>query len=348
MTTRTCGQTSPATGSGTWRACRAAARICAVSAMLPALAMPAIAQSAQWPLRPVRIVYPFAAGGGGDLVARTLATELSRDLGQSFLVDNRAGGNGNIGTEVVARAQPDGYTLLVTTNATIAINPQLFRKVVTYDPVKDFAPVTLLASQPFALVAHPSLPAKTVLDLIAIARAKPGTLNYASSGSGGGAHLAGEMLRTFAGIDLTHVPYKGSNPALAALVGGQVQFMFVAILAATPFIEQGKLRAIAVSTRTRSAALPNVPAVAETPGLEKFESDLWYGLLAPARTPPAIIDRLYTATRAALSRPEIRNRFEATGTTLVLDTPRAFAQQIREDIARWGGVIATAKITPEY
>lgn len=322
---------------------------CVALAMTLAIAAaPAGAQPTDWPSRPVRIVYPFAAGGGGDLVARTLAAELSKDLGQSFLVDNRTGGNGTIGTELVARAQADGYTLLVTTNATIAINPQLFRKVVTYDPVKDFAPVTLLASQPFVLVANPALPAKTVPDLIAIARAKPGTLNYASSGSGGGAHLAGEMLRTFAGIDITHVPYKGSSPALAALVGGHVQFMFVSILAATPFIEQGKLRAIAVSTRQRSPALPNVPAVAETPGLEKFESDLWYGLLAPAKTPPAIVARLHAATRTALTRPEIRNRFEATGISFVLNTPKEFAQAIREDIARWGGVIASAKISPEF
>ncbi len=319
-----------------------------LSAVVAALAVAAHAQNTAYPTKPVRIVYPFAAGGGGDLVSRTLAIELTRDLKETFIVDNRAGGNGNIGTDIVARATPDGYTVLVTTNATIAINPQLFKKAVTYDPVKDFAPISLLASQPFVLVLHPSVPAKTVPELIALAKAKPGTLNYASSGAGGGAHLAGEMLKTFSHIDITHVPYKGSSPALAALTGGQVQFMFVAVLAATPLVEQNRLRAIAVTTARRNPALPNLPAVSEFPGLEQFESDLWYGLLAPAKTPPAIIDRLYAATKAALAKPEVKNRFEPTGTVLVGNTPKEFAQNIRSDIARWAKVIAAAGVKAEY
>ena len=313
-----------------------------------ALALAAHAQNTPYPEKPVRIVYPFAAGGGGDLVARTLAAELSRDLKESFIVDNRSGGNGNIGTDIVARATADGYTLLLTTNATIVINPQLFTKVVTYDPVKDFSPISLVASQPFVLVVHPSVPAKTVPELIALARAKPGTLTYGSSGSGGGAHLAGEMLKTFANIDITHVPYKGSSPALVALTGGQIQFMFVAALAAMPLVEQNRLRAIAVSTAKRSPALPNLPAVAEFPGLETFQSDLWYGLLAPAKTAPAIIDKLYAATRVVLARPEVKNRIEPSGTVLVGSSPREFAQTIRSDLARWGKVISIAKVTPEY
>lgn len=304
--------------------------------------------AASYPTKPVRIVYPFAAGGGGDLVARSVAVELSRDLKETFVVDNRTGGNGNIGTDIVARATPDGYTLLVTTNATIAINPQLFKKVVHYDPVKDFSPISLLASQPFVLVLHPSVPAKTVPELIALAKAKPGTLNYASSGSGGGAHLAGEMLKTFASIDITHIPYKGSNPALAALTGGQVQFMFVAALAAMPLVEQNRLRAIAVSTAKRSPALPTLPAVSEFPGLETFSSDLWYGFLAPAKTNPAIIEKLYTATKAVLARPEVKGRIEPSGTVLVGSSPKEFSETIRTDIARWGKVIAVAKVTPEY
>ncbi len=319
-----------------------------VSAVTLALAVTAHAQNTAYPTKPVRIVYPFAPGGGGDLVARTLAVELSRDLKESFIVDNRAGGNGNIGTDIVARAPSDGYTLLVTTNATIAINPQLFKKVVTYDPVKDFSPISLVASQPFVLVLHPSVPAKTVPELIALARAKPGTLNYASSGAGGGAHLAGEMLKTFANIEITHIPYKGSNPALAALTGGQVQFMFVAALAAMPLVEQNRLRAIAVSTAKRSPALPNLPAVSEFPGLETFASDLWYGFLAPAKTDPAIVEKLYTATKAVLARAEVKNRIEPSGTVLVGSSPREFAQTIRSDIARWGKVIAVAKVTPDY
>ena len=304
--------------------------------------------AASYPMKPVRIVYPFAAGGGGDLVSRTLAAELGRDLKESFIVDNRTGGNGNIGTDIVARATADGYTLLITTNATIVINPQIFTKVITYDPVKDFSPISLVASQPFVLVVHPAVPVKTVPELIALAKAKPGTLNFGSSGSGGGAHLAGEMLKTFANIEITHIPYKGSNPALVALTGGQIQFMFVAALAAMPLVEQGRLRAIAVSTAKRSPALPNLPAVAEYPGLETFQSDLWYGLLAPAKTSPAIIDKLYTATKAVLARPEVKNRIEPSGTVLVGSTPKEFAQTIRSDLARWGKVISVAKVTPEY
>lgn len=323
-------------------------KIVTLMALACAAAGTAHAQGVAYPTKPVRIVYPFAAGGGGDLVARSLANELTKDLKETFVVDNRAGGNGNIGTDIVARATPDGYTLLVTTNATIAINPQLFKKVVTYDPVKDFAPISLVASQPFVLVVHPSVAAKTVPELVALAKTKPGTLNYASSGSGGGAHLAGEMLKTFSHIDITHVPFKGSAPALSALVGGQVQFMFVAALAAMPLVEQSRLRAIAVSTAKRSPALPNLPAVGEYPGLEGFESDLWYGFLAPAKTPPAIVDRLYVATKAAVARPDVKARIEPSGTVLVGNTPKEFGQLIKADIARWGKVIATAKVTPEY
>ena len=323
-------------------------KIVTLIALACAAAGPAHAQGVAYPTKPVRIVYPFAAGGGGDLVARSLANELTKDLKETFVVDNRAGGNGNIGTDIVARATPDGYTLLVTTNATIAINPQLFKKVVTYDPVKDFAPISLVASQPFVLVVHPSVAARTVPELVTLAKSKPGTLNYASSGSGGGAHLAGEMLKTFSHIDITHVPFKGSAPALSALVGGQVQFMFVAALAAMPLVEQSRLRAIAVSTAKRSPALPNLPAVGEYPGLEGFESDLWYGFLAPAKTPPAIVDRLYVATKAAVARPDVKARIEPSGTVLVGNTPKEFGQLIKADIARWGKVIATAKVTPEY
>jgi len=323
-------------------------KIVTLMALACAAAGTAHAQGVAYPTKPVRIVYPFAAGGGGDLVARSLANELTKDLKETFVVDNRAGGNGNIGTDIVARATPDGYTLLVTTNATIAINPQLFKKVVTYDPVKDFAPISLVASQPFVLVVHPSVAARTVPELVTLAKSKPGTLNYASSGSGGGAHLAGEMLKTFSHIDITHVPFKGSAPALSALVGGQVQFMFVAALAAMPLVEQSRLRAIAVSTAKRSPALPNLPAVGEYPGLEGFESDLWYGFLAPAKTPPAIVDRLYVATKAAVARPDVKARIEPSGTVLVGNTPKEFGQLIKADIARWGKVIATAKVTPEY
>lgn len=313
-----------------------------------ALDMSAYAQPAAYPNKPVRIVAPFAPGGGNDLMARTLANEFNREMGERFIVDNRTGGNGNIGTDIVARATPDGYTLLVTTNATIVINPQIFTKVVKYDPVKDFTPISLLASQPLVLVMHPSMPAKSVPELIALARAKPGTLNFASSGSGGSAHLAGEMLKSMANINMTYVPFKGSAPALVALLGGQIDFMFTAILTAMPLVEQNRLRAIAVSTAKRNPAVPNLPAVAEFPGLEEFESDLWYGLLAPGKTSPAIIGRLYKATQTALLNPDVKKRIESSGTILVGSTPKEFAQTINNDLKRWGKVITAAKVTADY
>lgn len=307
----------------------------------------AYAQPAAYPNKPVRILAPFAPGGGNDLMARTLANEFNRDMGERFVVDNRTGGNGNIGTDIVARATPDGYTLLVTTNATIVINPQIFTKVVKYDPVKDFTPISLLASQPLVLVVHPSMPVKSVPELIALARAKPGTLNFASSGSGGSAHLAGEMLKSMANINMTYVPYKGSAPALVALLGGEINFMFTAILTAMPLVEQNRLRAIAVSTAKRNPAVPNLPAVAEYPGLEEFVSDLWYGLLAPAKTSPAIVDRLYKATQTALQNPDVKKRIESSGTVLVGSSPKEFAQTINSDVKRWGKVIAAAKVTAD-
>jgi tripartite-type tricarboxylate transporter receptor subunit TctC len=311
------------------------------------LTINAYAQPAAYPNKPVRILAPFAPGGGNDLMARTLANEFNREMGERFIVDNRTGGNGNIGTDIVARATPDGYTLLVTTNATIVINPQIFTKVVKYDPVKDFTPISLLASQPLVLVVHPSMPVKTVPELIALAKARPGTLNFASSGSGGSAHLAGEMLKSMANINMTYVPYKGSAPALVALLGGEINFMFTAILTAMPLVEQNRLRAIAVSTAKRNPAVPNLPAVAEFPGLEEFVSDLWYGLLAPAKTSPAIIDRLYKATQTALLNPDVKKRIEPSGTVLVASSPKEFAQTINSDLKRWGKVITAAKVTAD-
>ena len=305
------------------------------------------AQPAAYPNKPVRILAPFAPGGGNDLMARTLANEFNREMGERFIVDNRTGGNGNIGTDIVARATPDGYTLLVTTNATIVINPQIFTKVVKYDPVKDFTPISLLASQPLVLVVHPSMPVKTVPELIALAKAKPGTLNFASSGSGGSAHLAGEMLKSMANINMTYVPYKGSAPALVALLGGEINFMFTAILTAMPLVEQNRLRAIAVSTLKRNPAAPHLPAVAEYPGLEEFVSDLWYGLLAPAKTSSAIVDRLYKATQTALQNPDVKKRIEPSGTVLEGSSPKEFAQTINNDLKRWGKVITAAKVTAE-
>lgn len=302
----------------------------------------AAAQTA-YPTKPIRMIVTFAPGGGTDLFARTIAQKFTEAWGQPVVVDNRAGGNGNIGTDAVAKAAPDGYTLLVTTNATIVINPQLAK--LPYDPVRDFAPVSLLATLPFVLLVHPSVPVKTVPELIALAKAKSGQLNYGSSGRGGGAHLAGEGLKTMARIDITHVPYKGSAPALVALLGGEVQFMFVSILTATPLIDGNKVRAVAVSSAKRSPSYPQLPAVAETPGLEKFESDLWYGMLAPARTPATVVDKLYRETHRILQQPDFRARYEPSGTVVVGSSPEEFARLIRDDLAKWAVVIKASGAT---
>ena len=243
------------------------------------------ATAVAYPVKPIRIIVPFAPGGGTDLMARAIAVRYTETWGQPVVVDNRAGGNGNIGTEIVAKAPADGYTLLFNTNATLVINPHMSK--LGYDPVRDFAPITQAAVLPFVLLVHPSVPVKSVFDLIALIKAKPGEFNYGSSGNGGGAHLAGELLKSMAKLEMTHVPYKGAAPALIALIGGEVKFMFVSVVPATPLIESGKLRVIGVSSPKRSPSLPNVPAVAETPGLAGFASDLWYGMLTPAGTPPS-------------------------------------------------------------
>src|SRR5688572_28318466 len=228
---------------GTTNRCARAALVAALLA-LPVLA--AAADRPAYPTKPIRFIVTFAAGGGTDIFARAIGLNFTETCGQPVNVDNRAGGNGNIGTDIVAKAQPDGYTILLTTNATIVINPHLQK--LPYDPVRDFEPVSLVAALPFVLVAHPSLAAKSVPELIALAQAKPGQLNYGSSGGGGGAHLSGEMMKTAAKVDITHVPYKGAAPALIAMLSGEVQFMFVSILTVTPLIESGKLRAIAVTS----------------------------------------------------------------------------------------------------
>ena len=309
-----------------------------IAISLTSLLLHAAAHAATaYPARPIRMIVPFAPGGGTDIMARAIAARYTELWGQPVIVDNRAGGNGNIGTEIVAKAPADGHTLLFNTNATIVINPHLGK--IGYDPVRDFAPISQTATLPFTLLLHPSVPAKSVAELIALIKSKPGEFTYASSGNGGGAHLAAELLRSMAKLQMTHVPFKGAAPALISLLGGEVKFMFVSILPATPLIESGKVRVIGVSSKQRSPALPNVPAVGETPGLAGFESDLWYGLLAPAKISPAIVDQLYQETRRFLLRPEIRNRFEPSGANIVCNTPAEFAAIIRDDLVRWAGVV---------
>jgi len=308
--------------------------------MLPIPGICSAVEAISYPEKPIRFVITFAPGGGTDQFARAIAAKFNEAWGQPVIADNRAGGNGNIGADVVAKAPPDGYTLLLTTNATIVINPHLSK--LPYDPVRDFSPISQVASLPFILLVHPSQPVKSVPELIALAKAKPGALNFGSSGGGGGAHLGGEMMKTMAKIDMTHVPYKGAAPALIALLSNEVQLMFVSILTATPLVEANRVRAIAVSGLKRSPAYPNVPAVGETPGLAGFETDLWYGMLAPAKTNPRIVDKLYQETKRVLATPELRNRFEPTGTQMVGSSPAEFAVTIKKDLAKWAAVIKTS------
>ncbi|MGZ5161758.1 MAG: Bug family tripartite tricarboxylate transporter substrate binding protein [Burkholderiales bacterium] len=318
--------------------------LAAVIALAAAGVLSASAQS--YPTKPIRFIVNFAPGGGTDLVARAMAPEFTKTLGQQVIVENRAGGNGNIGADVVAKAPPDGYTFLIATNAAIVINPHLYKKL-SYDPLKDLAPVSQIATLPFVLVVHPSVPAKSVRELIALSKSTPKGLTYGSSGTGGGAHLAGEMLKNMANINITHVPYKGSAPALTGMLSGEVDFMFVSILTVTPLIKDGRLRAIAVSSADRNKALPNVPAMGELPMLKGAESDLWYGMLAPANTDRRIIDTIYKETVRVLALPEFRNRFEPSGTVLVGNTPDAFGKLIRNEYERWGKVVKAAGTTAD-
>jgi tripartite-type tricarboxylate transporter receptor subunit TctC len=302
----------------------------------------AAAADVSYPTQTVRLISAFSAGGGNDLMARELAQKFNEEFKKTFIVEDRVGGNGDIATDYVARAPADGNALLVTTNATVVINPQLFKDVVQFDPVKDLAPVSLLARQPFVLVVDNNLPVRTVGELIDYARAHPGKLNFGSSGAGGGAHLSGEMLKTLMKLSMTHVPYKGVAPALQDVIAGHIDFMFASIISAKPLVEGKQLRGLAVTSKTRNPAMPDLPAMAEFPGLENFEADLWYGLLAPANTDPAIVNKLYQATLHAFKDPDLKARFDATGTVLVGSSPDEFAGIIKTDIDKWALVIKAA------
>jgi tripartite-type tricarboxylate transporter receptor subunit TctC len=305
-----------------------------------AYTVPAFAQATDYPSETVKIITPFEAGGGTDIVSRQLAHKLEGLWNNNpVLVENKAGANGNLGTDIVAKSKPDGYTLLLTTNATIVINPQLFGDQVKYDPVKDLAPVSMLSALPFVFLVPPSSPAKTMEEFIEMAKKTPGKLGCGSSGVGGGAHLALEMLKARGGLDITHVPYKGTGSSITALLGGHIDCLFVSILSASPYIKQGQLRPLAVSSLKRNASLPDTPAVAELPGLDGFESDLWYGLLVPAGTDKAIIDKIHDGAKAMIDDPDFRSKFEPTGAVLVGNTPEEFSKQIEGDIKKWTQVI---------
>jgi len=306
------------------------------------VAAPGHAQT--YPAKPVRVIAPFPAGGGTDLFARSLAQKLSGMWGQQVVVDNRAGAGGMIGSEMVARAAPDGYTLLITSSSTISISPQLMRAP-PYDPLRDFAPVALIATAPNVLVVHPSVPARSVKELIALAKARPGAINFGSNGSGTLSHLTVELFKLQAGIDMMHIPYKGGPPAVIDLVAGQVSALFTALPTVYPQVRSGKLRLIAVTGERRLAALPDIPTVAETiPG---FESVQWWGMFAPAGTAAALVDRLNRDIVKILGEAEIKARFAGEGAEGAGDTPAEFAAYVKSDYERWGKVVKAVGIRSE-
>ena len=305
-------------------------------------AFPALAQD--YPSRPVRLVVPFAAGGPNDIIARLVGGRLSEALGQPIVVENRPGAGGNIGTDFVAKAPPDGYTLLSAGPGSLIINPLLGS--VPYDTARDFAPVSLMASAPNVLVVHPSVPAKSVKELIALARARPRQLNYASGGPGSTPHLSGALFAVMAGIDIVHVPYKGTGPASADLLGGQVQMAFFGIPPLLPHIKSGKLRALAVTGMRRSPELPEVPTMHEA-ALPGYEVSPWYGLLAPAGTSRAIITRLNAEVARVVRSADMKEKLAVQGAEAAGGTPEEYAAVIRADTATWARVIRDAGIRGE-
>jgi tripartite-type tricarboxylate transporter receptor subunit TctC len=304
----------------------------------------AVQAADHYPLRPIRMIVAYPPGGGTDQVGRVMAEQLSQTLGQQVVVDNRGGATGNIGTELAARAVPDGHTLLMGNVAPNAVNVSLFKKL-AFDPVKDFSPVSLVAITPNILVAHPSVPVKSIKELVALAKAKPGTLNFPSAGVGSSSHLAGELLKSLAGIDMVHVPFKGGGPAMVATISGEVQIMFATMPAALPHVKSGKVRPVAVTTAKRSQAMPDLPTIAES-GVKGYDAATWYGLLAPARTPKPVIDRLHADTVKILGGPT-RQRLEAQGFEPDGGTPAAFSAYIKSEIAKWAKVIKDAGIPAE-
>jgi tripartite-type tricarboxylate transporter receptor subunit TctC len=314
----------------------------AFAALACALAHSALAAEA-YPSRPIRFVVPLAPGGAVDIAARAVGQGLSQRLGQQVVVDNRAGGGGNIGAEIVAKAPPDGYTMVMGSSSNFGVNPTLYKNL-GYDAVRDFAPVSLVSFAPNALMVNPSVPAHTVKELVAIARAKPGTLNFASSGQGGSNHMAGELFKMVAGVDIVHVPYKGTGPALADTISGNVQMQFGSIIAALPHVKAGKLRALAVTVPRRVPALPQVPTMAEA-GYPAVETTVWTGVLVPAKTPQPIVQRLNTEIVAVLKDPDLRTRFAAQGAEAVGSTSAEFGAHIRREIEKWGKVVRANGLT---
>jgi tripartite-type tricarboxylate transporter receptor subunit TctC len=318
----------------------AATASCA-AALLVGAALPTVALAQTYPDKPVRFVVPYPPGGGTDVIARIVQERMGVVLGQQVVIDNKGGAGGSVGTELVAKAAPDGYTVLFTLSSH-TINPAIFPKL-NFDTVKDFEPVGLVASLPQILVANPKVPANTLAELIALAKAKPGDLSYASVGNGSPGHLAGEMFKLRTGTQMTHIPYRGGGPAVTDVMGGQVPLLWVSIPAAAQFVKTGKLKALAVSTLKRTPAFPDVPTVHES-GQPEFEVDSWYAMFVPAKTPRPVIERLNRALNTVLAEPTIRERLLAQGADAVGGTPDALGKVVAAELPKWAKLAKDANI----
>ena len=320
-------------------------KITTILITVAAATLTSAAMAAQWPERPVRMLVGFAPGGGTDATARAIAPKLTELLGQQIIIDNRPGATGNIATDIAAKSNPDGYTILMGTIAALAINPALYEKL-PFDPIKDLLPVTRAVDSTNVLVLHPSVPAKSVKELIALAKAKPGSLNCGSSGVGGAGHLALELFNLQTGTRIVHVPYKGGGPAMIDLLGGNIQLIFATAASSVGHIKSGKIRALAVTTLKRSPLVPDLPTVAET-GLKGFEANNWYGILVPAKTSRAIVMRLNKDISTALMTPDIKELLFKQGLDVAPESPEAFGAYIKSELAKWAKVVKAAGLKAE-
>jgi tripartite-type tricarboxylate transporter receptor subunit TctC len=320
-------------------------RLLKTTAALFALAAGGAHAAADWPTRPVRLIVPFPPGGSTDILGRSIAQKLQEALGQPFVVENKGGAGGSIGATEVARAAPDGYTLLMGHIGTLAINPSLYPDL-AYDPVKSFAPVALIARVPNVLVVNPGVPARDVQQLVALAKAKPGALRYASGGNGSAAHIAMEYFKLRTQTDIGHIPYRGTSPAVTDVMSGQVEIIMTGVPAVLQQVKAGKVRALAVSSRSPVASMPDLPTIAAS-GVPDFEAIQWYGIVAPARTPPAVVALLNEEINRALTSPAMKARLDAEGAEAAPGTPAAFGALIASEIARWKPVIEQANMKPE-
>ncbi|MFZ5691132.1 MAG: Bug family tripartite tricarboxylate transporter substrate binding protein [Pseudomonadota bacterium] len=311
-------------------------------AALAAFTLPSHAQD--FPTKPIKLIVPFPAGGPNDIIARVVGAKMSELLGQPVVIDNRSGAGGVLGTDAVAKAEPDGHTIAITSAGALAISKSLQQKL-PYDTLKDLKPVTLVAKVPELLVVATDVPASSMKELLALAKAKPGSLNFASTGPGSMPHLAGELFKSAAGIDIVHVPYKGAAPAVNDIIGNQVHMVFLDIPVLLPQVKAGKVKPIAIGSAERASSLPDVPTTAET-GLPQILAENWYGMVAPAATPPAVIAKLHKATADALKSAEVKDKLAPQGAILVGNTPEEFATYIQSEIGKWGKVAKDAGIKP--